>query len=224
MRTKSDAFTLLELLVVLAIIAILVGIIVPSLSKARENARRSICLSNLKQIGIAATMYADDHDGAFPNAADAASDGNSNIETGDQPDKWGRLYPHYIGESQVFFCPSRQPGLKYSMADPAEGSANLGTSTGGAICASSYAHRGGLASSPLKARNVDRPDSYAYGMDVFNAIGGKVYGAPACHRGSYYNVLYLSGRVSPFYDEQSYLETVDSGSVVSNGFTYVSKF
>lgn len=221
MRTKSDAFTLLELLVVLAIIAILVGIIVPSLSKARENARRSICLSNLKQIGVAATMYADDHGGAFPNASDATSDGNPNIKTGSQPDKWGRLVPSYLNELQVFFCPSRKPGSRYSMVH-SEGIGGFGT--GATICASSYAHRGGLASSPLRIRDVDRPDNYAYGMDVFNTIGGTVYGAPACHRGSYYNVLYLSGRVSPFYDEQSYLETVDSGSVVANGFAYVSKF
>ncbi len=224
MRTKREAFTLLELLVVLAIISILVAVIIPSLSKARENARRSICLSNLKQIGASATMYSDDHSGAFPNAFDGTSDGNSNIETGDQPDKWGRLYPRYINDVKVFFCPSRVPGSKYSMVEPVEGSDNFGTATGGAVCVSSYAQRGGLDPNPLKIRDVDRPDNFAYGMDVFNAIGGTVYGAPACHRGSYYNVLYISGRVAPFFDEQNILETVDSASVVSNGFGYVSSF
>lgn len=224
MSAKREAFTLLELLVVLAIIAILVAIIVPSLSKARENSRRSICLSNLKQIGISATMYADDHNGAFPSAVNAASDGNSNIETANQLDKWGRLFPQYINEIQIFYCPSRQPGSKYSMTDPAEGSGNFGVSTGGAACVTSYAHRGGVDSSPLRIRDADRPDNFAYGMDVFNMVGGTAYGASVCHRGSYYNVLYLSGRVSPFYDEQNILETVDSGSVLSNGFGYVSQF
>ena len=61
--TKSNAsFTLIELLVVIAIIGILVSLLLPSLSKARQKSRLSVCTSNLKQISLAINMYAEDND------------------------------------------------------------------------------------------------------------------------------------------------------------------
>ena len=61
------AFTLIELLVVIAIIAILAAILFPVFARARESARRSTCLSNLKQIGTATLMYLQDYDDTYPN-------------------------------------------------------------------------------------------------------------------------------------------------------------
>jgi prepilin-type N-terminal cleavage/methylation domain-containing protein len=63
---KNQEFTLIELLVVVAVIAILVAMLLPGLVRARESARRTLCISNTHQWQIAAAMYADDHDGFFP--------------------------------------------------------------------------------------------------------------------------------------------------------------
>ena len=64
------AFTLIELLIVIAIISILSAILFPVFGKARSSARRTGCLSNVKQIGTAIGMYTSDYDGAFPNTGD----------------------------------------------------------------------------------------------------------------------------------------------------------
>ena len=63
---KRKGFTLIELLVVVAIISILAGMLLPALNRAREKARQTVCLNNLKQLGLATHMYANDFDGYLP--------------------------------------------------------------------------------------------------------------------------------------------------------------
>ncbi|MBC8142949.1 MAG: prepilin-type N-terminal cleavage/methylation domain-containing protein [Armatimonadetes bacterium] len=65
-RRERQAFTLIELLVVIAIIAILAAILFPVFATAREKARQTACLSNMKQMGTALQMYAQDADGGMP--------------------------------------------------------------------------------------------------------------------------------------------------------------
>jgi len=65
-RTINRAFTLIELLVVIAIIAILAAILFPVFAQAREKARQTSCLSNMKQIGLAAMQYVQDYDETYP--------------------------------------------------------------------------------------------------------------------------------------------------------------
>src|SRR5688500_2871501 len=86
-RRPVCAFTLVELLVVIGIIAVLIGIMLPVLSKARAQANRAECLSNIRQLGVAVLMYCNDNDGWFPTFA-AAEDGLSYIHYPDDFIHW----------------------------------------------------------------------------------------------------------------------------------------
>lgn len=93
-------FTLIELLVVIAIIAILAAILFPVFGRARENARRSSCQSNLKQIGLGLMQYSQDFDERLPMAVR-----NSNPAGADFA-PWQVLVQPYIKSIQLFRCPS----------------------------------------------------------------------------------------------------------------------
>lgn len=98
-RIRARGFTLIELLVVIAIIAILAAILFPVFARARENARRSSCQSNLKQIGLAAHQYTQDYDGYLvPSIIEFADAQNSQSF-------YDLLLP-YTKSSQLFMCPS----------------------------------------------------------------------------------------------------------------------
>jgi prepilin-type N-terminal cleavage/methylation domain-containing protein/prepilin-type processing-associated H-X9-DG protein len=102
-RLKSG-FTLIELLVVIAIIAILAAILFPVFARARENARRSSCQSNLKQIGLGLIQYSQDYDEQMIRASYGAGFGDSYSRIDRY--KWMDASQPYLKSTQIFNCPS----------------------------------------------------------------------------------------------------------------------
>ena len=101
-RSTRSAFTLIELLVVIAIIAILAAILFPVFARARENARRSSCTSNLKQIGLGFLQYTQDSNEFLP----ILRGGN----TGNDNDGVFSMIQPYVKSTQVLQCPSETNG------------------------------------------------------------------------------------------------------------------
>lgn len=106
MRSGRRGFTLIELLVVIAIIAILAAILFPVFARARESARKTSCLSNLKQIGLACHMYAQDYDELFPVDSHVSQPHPRFVE---------QVMP-YMRNYNILYCPSSKgTGINYIM-------------------------------------------------------------------------------------------------------------
>jgi len=119
---NSRAFTLIELLVVIAVIALLLALLVPALHAAREQARRAVCLSNLRQLTLAWLLYANANDGWLVNGMSSSGGGSDTSRAGwlgrafletnreavlEHPHK-GKLWP-YINDVDFYRCPNGDP-------------------------------------------------------------------------------------------------------------------
>ena len=110
-RNIAKGFTLIELLVVIAIIAILAAILFPVFARARENARRSSCQSNLKQLGLGFMQYTQDYDEAYPSNyinigvnTDPSMGGVAWF--GSNEFHWAQMMHPYTKSNQIAYCPS----------------------------------------------------------------------------------------------------------------------
>jgi prepilin-type N-terminal cleavage/methylation domain-containing protein/prepilin-type processing-associated H-X9-DG protein len=111
---QHRGFTLIELLVVIAIIAILAALLLPALTRAKAQAQQIVCLSNLKQWGLASTMYVDDHNQIFPYpryqgyASGVDQDNPAWLSmpayhtAGEGDDVWFNALPSYVGDKPLY--------------------------------------------------------------------------------------------------------------------------
>jgi len=112
-RPRSGGFTLIELLVVIAIISVLAAILFPVFAKTRAKAREIACVSNLRQVGLSISMYAQDYDGVYPYALDPADKFTPQIWNAFpafQADFPNMLMIHqalqpYVKSKELFHCP-----------------------------------------------------------------------------------------------------------------------
>jgi prepilin-type N-terminal cleavage/methylation domain-containing protein len=113
MKTKDAGFTLIELLVVIAIIAILAALLLPALSAAKEKAKRTSCMSNMRQLGIGMMVYAGENTDSYPEAPDPHTTGYVPYSATAGSDLWDlpnsiawTIVKYAGGKRELMFCPS----------------------------------------------------------------------------------------------------------------------
>ncbi len=129
--STKRGFTLIELLVVIAIIAILAAILFPVFGRARENARRTSCLSNLKQMGLGLIQYVQDYDEIMPVSWYESGNGGSTGNADGKDYIWQDMIFPYVKSTQIYLCPSRGDELraayKYITDRTSSGDTSFGT-------------------------------------------------------------------------------------------------
>ncbi len=163
MNQTKRAFTLIELLVVIAIIAILAAILFPVFAQAREKARQTSCLSNMKQILTGATMYSQDYDERLMpswlclDGTDAANGGGGNGCSNAKGDQWlwTIFIQPYTKNKAVLLCPSAKDGWGPGWPDTTGGSYGMNHDNVG-------------WGNSIKMATVNKPASFIY----FQEVGG----------------------------------------------------
>lgn len=113
MRKNRKGFTLIELMIVIAIIAILAAVLVPNFMRAREASRLTACKSNLKNISTAVETYSNDYDGLYPStAAGTLTTINTGVANG-----IGTLQDQYI--QKTLLCPAAAARYQYALSNAA---------------------------------------------------------------------------------------------------------
>lgn len=179
MRRRTAGFTILELMGVIAIIGVMAAILLPSLARARETARRASCMQNLSQLGLALHLYAQENNLSLP-----WSGGNGNA------DCLNRLRRDYIIPLGTFVCPSDPNGSDRDSETPITTDIN-----GPNSCRASYDYFGVYTTEPIRLPSPEKGIPKVPLMwDLFTAP--RKNAGSANHVPSGGNVLWLDGSVT----------------------------
>jgi prepilin-type N-terminal cleavage/methylation domain-containing protein len=209
-RIAPIGFTLIELLVVIAIIAILAAILFPVFARARESARRTVCISNVKQIGLGWMMYVQDNDETFPpsNSPNNSQWGGSTTYSNKYPCRPCR--PHlkindsiiydptvyaqpYIKSVDLFKCPS-DVGIPPSLVnDPSQGQPVWKVEKTSYCLNTVMTRVGGLAAIPIPAETYMGAEVLSFHIGIAEAVKAWAGSTPG-------NTTYGPDRVAFFVD------------------------
>lgn len=236
-KVCKKAFTLIELLVVIAIIAILAAILFPVFARARENARRASCMSNLKQIALGMKMYIQDYDFHYPygyaidrssGSTDLITDTDKSMPSGiftiykygtattsGHYVTWMDLIQPYTKSTQLFVCPSAlrptEPSYGYNMVFGGLGSDTYWYNNGA----------GYTAYTPLIESEVQRPSEVVMFMDS-NKYDGATRSSPNTSVEYYGRVPHLDGGNQAYVDGHVKWQTKAKVTVTDPGINYCS--
>jgi prepilin-type N-terminal cleavage/methylation domain-containing protein/prepilin-type processing-associated H-X9-DG protein len=191
-------FTLIELLVVVAIIALLAAMLFPVFARAREQARKASCQSNLKQIGLSLMMYVQDYDETYPGRS-------MGYKINDSTQIWCDVLQPYAKSYQVWVCPDSGPvygatGRKYSYGMNTYGNSAAGTKgfgfgntvTGGGT---SHSEGGG----PVKVAEVGNASEVIFAGDpASNGLGSSYPGILVGYGNDTFIPVLHGGQNGPF--------------------------
>jgi prepilin-type N-terminal cleavage/methylation domain-containing protein/prepilin-type processing-associated H-X9-DG protein len=209
--TKT-AFTLIELLVVIAIIGILAALLFPVFGRARENARRSTCQNNLKQIGLSIQQYTRDYDDRLPMALPGVGGWVYYTAARNFDPSRGSIYP-YLRNTQIFVCPSDAAGSSSKDSYALNSCLSVNGSASGSKVAKSLASFNESSRWMLLSEEgspADRSLSTDDGFQLLAPVGSNDFSARHLD-GS--NVAFLDGHVKWYRPERIKSDYFQTGGI-----------